>query len=109
MSLNQPFKSAGLIALTPTTLNVTVTSATVVPGDGENMVIVNDTGTTVYFDVSPNAAWGMTQANAQYAVAKNTRCIITVARGISYYVACNPAVTVAAGSVYFMRGDGSVY
>jgi hypothetical protein len=107
MSLNQPFKSAGLTTLQPTTLNVTVTSAAPIPGDGENIVVINDTGASIYFDVSTNPAFGMTQANANYVMGKNQRAIITVGRGIAYYVAVNPVTTIGGNSIYFMRGDGS--
>ena len=105
MSTAQPFKSAGQAAVALTTTLTSVATTAAVPGDGEQMLIVNACGVPVTADVgltSPTAT-----INSAYVVPASGRLLITCGRG-ALFAAAMPIGT-AAASVYFMRGDGATY
>ena len=103
MSQQQPFKSAGQVAVALTTTLVSVPTALPIPGDGENILIVNATAVpiAVSFDVSAPTA----SVNSLYILRAGADLLITVGRGFPLFGAAMPIGT-AAASVYFMRGDG---
>lgn len=102
MAIAQPFKSAGQasVALTTTAQNVAI------PGDGENILIVNTCAVPVACDFQA-AAFSAT-SGAQYIVPANARMLVTIGRVGAVFGGAFPIGT-AASSVYFMRGDGSTY
>ena len=106
MPLDQPFKSAGQTSVALTTANASVATANPIPGDGENILIVNATAVAVTCDFQ--TATLSATATSPYVVPPNSKALITVGRIGPLFGAAMPIAT-ASGSVYFMRGDGSYY
>lgn len=102
MSVSQPFKSAGQASVALTTASVAVA----IPGDGENILIVNATAVPVACDFQ--RATFVAVASSPYIVPANSQMLITIGRVGPVFGAALPIGT-AAASVYFMRGDGSTY
>jgi hypothetical protein len=106
MSVFQPFKSAGQASVALTTAAVAVATAAPIPGDGENVLIVNASGALVTCDFS--TATLSATANSPYVVPIGERMLVTVGKGLPLFASAYPTAT-ASGPVYFMRGDGSTY
>ena len=103
MSQQQPFKSAGQVSVALVVTLVSIATALPIPGDGENILIVNATAVpvAVSFDVTAPTA----TINSLYIVGSGGTLLVTVGRGFPLFGAAMPIGT-AAASVYFMRGDG---
>ena len=106
MAIQQPFKSAGQTSVALTAANASVATANPIPGDGENILIVNTTSVTVVCDFQTSTF--SATVNSPYVVPPNSRMLVTVGRVGPLFGASMPIAT-ASGSVYFMRGDGSYY
>ena len=106
MAIQQPFKSAGQSSVALTTASASVATTSAIPGDGENILIVNATTVTVLCDFQ--SATLSASASSPYVVPPNSRMIVTVGRVGPLFGAAMPIAT-ASASVYFMRGDGSTY
>jgi len=102
MAIQQPFKSAGQASVALTTAS----AAVAIPGDGENILIVNATGVPVACDFQLVTLTAV--ATSPYLVPANSRMLVTIGRVGAVFGAAFPIGT-AAASVYFMRGDGSTY
>lgn len=106
MPIQQAFKSAGQTSVALTTANASVATTTPIPGDGENVLIVNTCAvavTVTFGTVSPTAS-----ATSPHVVPANSRMLCTVGRNGPLFAAAMPLAT-ASGSVFFMRGDGATY
>lgn len=104
MPVQQAFKSTGQTSVTLAgTTAVTTTAA--IPGGGENVLIVNLTATAIACDFQ-HATFNATAASP-IVVPPNSRHLATVGGGPVFGSAIGLAT--AAGSVVFMRGDGSTY
>lgn len=106
MAQAQPFKSAGQASVALTTTLVSVATTAAIPGDGENILIVNATAAPVACDFQP-ATFSATAASP-YIVPANSRMLVTVGRIGPLFAAAMPIGT-AAASVFFLRGDGCFY
>ena len=106
MSMIGPFKSNGQASVALTTANTSVATGTVIPGDGESLLVVNNCAVGVTFDIGATAPTA--SAASPYFVPANSRMLITVNRTLPLFAAAMPIAT-ASASVYFMRGDGSSY
>lgn len=106
MAQAQPFKSAGQASVALTTTLVSVATAAAIPGDGENILIVNTCAVPVTCDFQ--VATFSAGAASPYVVPANSRLLVTVGKGTPLFGAAMP-IGAASASVYFMRGDGSTY
>jgi len=104
MATAGPFKSSGQASVALATVSAATGAA--IPGDGESIVIVNAGSVTAFVDFSPATLTVTT--SAPYVVPAGLRAIIPVQRGVPLFAAAI-SVAAATGSVYFMRGDGSIY
>jgi hypothetical protein len=106
MAIAQAFKSSGQASVALTTANASVATATAIPGDGENILIVNATAVAVTCDFQPVTL--VATAASPYVVPAGARMMVTVGRIGPLFAAAMP-LALAAGSVFFLRGDGSYY
>ena len=106
MATDQPFKSAGQTSVALTTAGVSVATGAPIPGDGENILIINQTSVTAFCDFQ--TATFSASAGSPYIIPPNSRMMIMIGRIGPLFGAAMPLAT-ASGPVYFMRGDGSYY
>jgi hypothetical protein len=106
MAIAQPFKSGGQASVALTTTLVSVATSAAIPGDGENVLIVNACAVPVTCDFQ--LATFSASATSPYVVPASSRMLVTVGRVGPVFGAAMP-IGAASASVYFMRGDGSTY
>ncbi len=106
MPVTQAFKSAGQASVALTTTLTSVATAAAIPGDGENIMIVNACAVPVACDFQ--LATFSAVATSPYVVTASSRMVVTVGRVGPLFGAAMP-IGAASASVYFMRGDGNTY
>ena len=104
MAIQQAFKSSGQasVALAGT---AAVTTTAVIPGGGENVLIVNTTAAPVACDFQ-GTTFSATAASP-IIVPAGGRHLATI--GAGSYFGSAIGISTATGNVFFMRGDGSTY
>ncbi len=104
MPIQQAFKSSGQasVALSGTGA---VTTTAIIPGGGENILIVNATNALIACDFQ-TVTFAATAASP-IIVPAGGRHLATIGPGPVFGSAIG--ITTATGSVFFLRGDGSTY